>query len=75
MKSTVDLFGNVPRMVWRLQYRLAVWRMELAKKRLNELMAVDYLCHNTEAINGASKAHKFWEALRDEANESLRSKK
>jgi hypothetical protein len=49
--------------------------MELAKKRLNELMAVDYLCHDTEAINGASKAHKFWEALRDEANESLRSKK
>ena len=74
MRTTKELFGNVPRSVWTLQYKLAVKRIELAKKQLNDLFDESYPWRDVYAINATAKALKFWETLRDEANNTLRRK-
>ena len=72
MRTTKELFGNVPRAVWKLQYKLAVKRIDLAKdmlaNALNQPLAIRD--HHEEAKY--IKAIRFWENMRDEAYGELK---
>ena len=67
MKTTKELFGNVPKTVWKLQHKLAIMRIELAKKKLQQSHSLAFEERDLNDEASYARAIKFWETLRDEA--------
>lgn len=71
MKSTKELFGDVPNEVWAKQLELAEMRISLAdiklKKRYNQKFKDRELHKEAQLI----KAISFWRKLKEEAEREL----
>lgn len=66
------VLGEVPRRLWEKQLELADERLVLFKEMLNALLDESMETRDNHKVRYVCKSIKFWEQLREEANEELK---
>lgn len=70
MKSS-ELFGKIPKWVFKVQHKLAIWRIAAAKQQLAVQVSRPLDDRNFYFEKKLHDAILFWEVLRDEAKEGM----
>ena len=70
MKSS-ELFGKIPKWIWKVQHKLALWRIASAKQQLALQHAKTLEMRDMYLERKIYEAIVFWEILRNEAVEGM----